>query len=334
MIMKKWAIFILFAILLVSAVIILTGEVAVRIAGYHRWKEQGRENILVQPGGRLYQQDPIVGYKPIPGRYEVIYPTHSFNVTHDSSSRRITGPQSDRKDDRPEVWIFGCSFTYGWSLNDEDTYPWILQARKPDVKVQNYGVPGYGNVQALAAFVAALERSPSKPALAIFTYSGFHDERNMFLRSRSKSLASWASFGVLSQPFASLDSKGRVRYQSKELIYRPWPLMKWLATVHFLEVMYNNRIEPFFLRPHDLAKAVVSDMAKRCVEAGIPFAIAFLDKRADTEDMMKYCSSNAIPIIDMRVDYSDPAFMNLPYDPHPNRRANEVYAQRILEYAL
>jgi hypothetical protein len=87
---------------------------------------------------------------------------YSFTVTHFPSKLRITHPLATYTDRRskPEIWIMGCSFTHGWSLNDQDTYPWLLQARLPQYVVVNYGVEGYGTLHALLQLREALTTQP------------------------------------------------------------------------------------------------------------------------------------------------------------------------------
>jgi hypothetical protein len=103
-------------------------------------------------------------------------------VTHGPDTLRITHPPNGPTSAaRPQIWIFGCSFTHGWSLSDEQTYPWQVQRRIPEYEVVNFGVSGYGTVQSLIQFREALEQR-SRSDVAIIAYASFHDERNTFSR--------------------------------------------------------------------------------------------------------------------------------------------------------
>jgi hypothetical protein len=66
---------------------------------------------------------------------------YAFRVTHLPNTLRVPYPLATDAHARskPEIWLFGCSFTHGWSLNDEETYPWVLQERLPMYEVVNYG---------------------------------------------------------------------------------------------------------------------------------------------------------------------------------------------------
>src|SRR5262249_10125369 len=91
----------------------------------------------------------------------------------------ITGNPFGKAIDR----VFGCSFTYGWLVNDAETYPYLLQAALPEYRIVNFAVPGYGNVQSLLQFKRALATHANKPALALFTY-GFFMTREILLTAR------------------------------------------------------------------------------------------------------------------------------------------------------
>lgn len=118
--------------------------------------------------------------------------SYSFTVTHLPDTLRVTRPLSEchREDRREAIWVFGCSFTHGWSLNDEETYPWVLQQRLPDYQVVNFGVSGYGTLHSLMQFREAL-RTRDKPKAAVVAYGFLHDRRNTFLRARRLDSLAW-----------------------------------------------------------------------------------------------------------------------------------------------
>src|SRR6185503_2200430 len=107
---------------------------------------------------------------------------YSFRVTHLSNGLRITHPLADPiAENRDQIWIFGCSFTHGFGVNDDGTYPWILQSRLTGYEIVNFGTDGYGSVQSLIQFEEALQAG-RKPALVIVAYASFHDMRNAMTR--------------------------------------------------------------------------------------------------------------------------------------------------------
>ncbi|MES2528064.1 MAG: hypothetical protein V4598_13300 [Bdellovibrionota bacterium] len=64
----------------------------------------------------------------------------SSHVTTDSIGRRLTGNTSGSEKKKNIVFL-GCSFTYGFGVNNEDTYPYKVR-EKTGLNVYNYGISG------------------------------------------------------------------------------------------------------------------------------------------------------------------------------------------------
>lgn len=162
---------------------------------------------------------------------------NSFQVTHLPSILRITHPLNTYGQDdllKEEIWIFGCSFTHGWSLNGQETFPWLIQQRFPEYEVINFGVNGYGTIRSLIQLNEALEKG-RRPQISVLTYGSFHDESNVFLRIRRKNIVTWNKLGPLVQPYARLDSNGTLCYYLANVEYYQFLGMNYSALVHFIE---------------------------------------------------------------------------------------------------
>jgi hypothetical protein len=139
---KLWFRVIYYVLLVLFAASI--AEVGARVKGFRPWREP-QFNIVVEPGGTFYTQHPTLGYITRPGKFKVtLAGAYSFEVTNLANSLRATRlvdahPAGSKKG----IWIFGDSITYGWSVNDQDTYCWLLQEQLPDYEVVNFGVNGY-----------------------------------------------------------------------------------------------------------------------------------------------------------------------------------------------
>src|SRR4028119_231643 len=118
-----------------------SAEIVLPVAGYKPWRIENLD-VAVEPKGNFFTKDSELGYKHLPGKFKVILNgNYSFNATHLNNSLRITHPLNtyNQFSKKPEIWIFGCSFTYGWSLNDRETYPWLLQDKLPKYGIVNFG---------------------------------------------------------------------------------------------------------------------------------------------------------------------------------------------------
>lgn len=313
-------------LLILAGVFLASAEFALRQMGVKPW--QMREvNIQVDPGGRFFTKHPSLGYTHIPGQYKVTLDSdYSFQVSHLPNTLRITHPLAsyDGSNQKPEIWVFGCSFTYGWSLNDEQTYPWLLQERLPEYEIINFGVNGYGTMHSLIQLRQALE-STKPPKVVVLAYADFHDERNTFIRMWRKMVAPMNKLGPLAQPYARLGSDGNLRYSLAEVEYTAFPLMGHSALVHFLEGLWN-RAEHKLHRSHKVSEALVMEMASLARKHNVKFVLASI---APDRRMLEFTKQNGIPGVDISVDISIGEYNNLPHDSHPSAIANKKYADKL-----
>ena len=211
-------------------------ELAVRVAGGRPYRLADLP-VKVEPGGRFFRRHPRLGYTQIPGEYKITLPDgYAFRVTHGANTLRITHPPllPTGAAPRPAVWIMGCSFVHGWSLNDEDTLPWQLQQALPEFEISNFGVNGYGNLHGLLQY-REFQTTQPKPVCVVATYAYFHDERNTLTRARRKAVAPYNHLGPVALPYARLAADGTLDLRREAVEYREWPLQRHSALVHFLE---------------------------------------------------------------------------------------------------
>ena len=327
---RKHVVFSLIYLVVLAAVTVVAAELLVRLRGIEPW-DVPELPIRVTPGGRFYATHPELGYTHLPGAFLVTLPDgYAFRVTHLPNTLRVTHPLPTAAPERPkpEIWLFGCSFTHGWSLNDQDTYPWRLQERFPAYQVVNYGVGGYGTIHALLQLREALHTRPT-PVVAVYAYAGFHDERNTFLRRRRKGVALWNRLGPLTQPYARLAADGTLRYAFAAVEYREWPLMRSSALVHFLELTYNH-VEERVADSHEVSKRLVLEMASLARQARVPLVMAGIMDDDPTHDMLTFARDHGLAAVELASGLTADTYWNLPHDRgHPSPRGTAKYAERL-----
>ncbi|MFO7654014.1 MAG: SGNH/GDSL hydrolase family protein [Candidatus Krumholzibacteriia bacterium] len=285
--------------------------------------------VTVEPGGRLFAADSLLGYRHLPGTFQItLGDGYAFGVTHGPDGHRITGPRTGGPGERPGIWIFGCSFTHGWSVEDSETYPWLLQERFPSHEVVNFGASGYSTVHSLLQFRRAL--AERRPRVAVLAYADFHDARNTFARARRKQVAPWNHLGPLSQPFACLDADGRLRIETAKVVYRPFPLQERLALVHAGEIAYN-RFEARRGNSNEVSRALIAEMTRLADAHEVPLVIAAIH---GGRRMLRHARENGLPAVEIAVDMNIPANTNLPHDGHPSARAHRHYADVLESFLL
>lgn len=100
---------------------------------------------------------------------------HKFHYSTDEKGRRICS-KNNSLTEKPIIAVYGCSFTWGTGIKDEDTFCWKLQEKFPEYKILNYGKPGFS----LYEIVLMLEQniSTDKPAITILAYHECQDPRS------------------------------------------------------------------------------------------------------------------------------------------------------------
>ncbi|MEX0928952.1 MAG: hypothetical protein WD266_07200 [Balneolales bacterium] len=317
--------------LLTTSFFIVFLEILLQIQGHRPWHSPVK-NMKIEPENDFFSQDPVLGLKHNPGTFRVVISgTHSFSITHDEDALRITRPVCSNRNGslipKEEIWVYGCSFTHGWSLNDDETYPWHLQMKLPDFRVCNFGMSGYSTLQSLIQFRKALE-TKKKPKYVIVSYSCLHDKRNIFLRSWKKIIEPDKTVDDVEYPCGKIDMDGNLNYASTSLAYKPFPVMNHSALMHYLEKRFNSMQEKYH-KSHIVTRLVMEEFLKTCDQNGIKLLVAGLDDSAMTTNMLRYCKREGISVAGIPVDLTDPENINVPHTYYPNARANKKYAERI-----
>lgn len=313
----------------VSTVIILlmTGvmlEAGLRLLGRTAWTPS-REDFG-QPV--VFQSDSELGWTNKEGRYQF----HPFArdgeptvLTNWSGGRRATSRAPSAK--ARKVVIVGDSFTQGWAISDEETYPWKLQERFPEFEVVNLGTGGYGTYQSLLA----LERYYTEVGsadLVVYGFLSFHELRNVATAEWLRHLSTHSRRQGVRVPYVTLDASGVLtRHPPTE--YPAWPLRDWLASIDLLEDAYARWT--IGSRADDqvgITERLVQEMRRLAEGRNSRFLVAVLGLRDESDvriltdfgrDGVRYSSCEGVPTPETTV----------PGEGHPNGVMNTFWADCI-----
>lgn len=157
----------LFAVATLVAVLLGT-EAALRLAGWPVTR------VTQGPEGFTHAQV----YWAEPANQALVPHPHketggSFGVSTDANGLRGPLHAEQKPDGVYRILALGCSTTFGWGVEDDETYPARLEthlraAGHPKVEVQNGGQPGYSSFQGLWLWDRVLARY--QPDLVLFGY--------------------------------------------------------------------------------------------------------------------------------------------------------------------
>jgi hypothetical protein len=149
---------------------LIFGEAALRLLG--------RGPLQVNPvPGSFWRHDAHLGWSNSPGAEGVFdHPRFRINVKINSKGLRDREYAYERTPGTPRVLVIGDSFVWGYGVEQQETFPKVLEARRPGVEVINAGVAGYGTDQELLWLRS--EGVRYRPDLVILVMCGNDDDEN------------------------------------------------------------------------------------------------------------------------------------------------------------
>jgi lysophospholipase L1-like esterase len=321
----------LISYLILFTLLFLIGELGLRLFNFTPYYAT-KPDIKVLPGGTYVQKDSILGYRHLPGKFQVILQDeYSFETNHLPNTLRITHPIDSQYlyREKPELWIMGCSIMHGWGVNDHETFPWKIQENFPEYEVINWGVSGYGTVHSLLQLEHNL--AESKPKVVVLAYGKFHQQRNVFSRERRRHVMSWGHLGSLNQPYARINSDDElVVLKSDELIHTLWPGAKTFRMIYYGQALIEKFLD-FFDNSKEVTEQILLKMKSICKQNNIQFILANIEGQY-REETQAFCEKNGILFVDISWEVWDKKFTNHPYDGHPNAEGHSLFAEKMIPF--
>ena len=315
-------------LLVYPVVVFLCLEIAFRIMGYQHFKNDDY-SIRSNPKN-AFVGHPKLGIQLNPGTYQInINNGLAFEACHlDNHSRYVAG----RKQNHSNVLLLGCSFTYGFGVDDGQTFASLLQKAYPDAGIQNAGVIGYGSVQSLMQLKEQLEAGHLKVALLHF--SSYHFMRNRLSQQYRSNLK--IGYKRSSQDVDNLmkQSKfpyktscdGPIEFASWESMYSNWPGRDWFAAINSMQTAFDKASEDIE-QQLEITACILKEMNDLCRKKGVEFGVVCLDNTPETIQLKKRL--DGLNWLDVNFNFNSKELTNYPYDSHPNRKGHKLIADKI-----
>jgi len=286
------------------------------IHGYHSLKYRllslaSTEELFER---NLYKKDPVLGYSIVPGihslgiRWRLIFSRiWNFTATIDEEGYRTTSENPQQYGGKDEIWIFGGSFTWGWPLDNNRIYPWLLQERLEKFRVYNFGVNGYGNVQALLQLKRRISNH-SPPRICIFVFNPeLHLSRNVAAPSR---LAQFKTLHDMDfqHPRAFIDKNGEL-------------------AIELVPLKPVDGSDPDIIYMQRTTMMIFKEIKRICDTYNVVTVLAF-QTGPKGDPVIQFCKKIGFKIVDMYVNLVA-GYSMLPVDGHPNQKAHKLYAHKL-----
>ena len=300
-------------------------------------REYDSENSIHVKSGQtahLYEKDdalpdPLLGYGPntkaqkVAARrvngdnviYDVLY-------SRDEEGRRITPDRGDKAD--TAILLFGCSFTLGMGVNDQETFAWQLgKILGEKFQVFNYGFMGYGAQQMLALIEsgrldACVQRY--KKSYAFFLTIADHPRRCL-------------GPGPFYQGPVYILENGAAKYAGRPKHILDSFFAHSLAYTHFKRA-YHRRI--LAERAQNTHVAIIAKaMHEMDARYHAPFLTLIWPDYIHAEPMLREKGVRTLPLTGAMPDYaSAPGKYVIRGDGHPNALAHTRIAEALSAYIL
>jgi len=249
-----------------------------------------------------------------------------IRMTFWSDGLRATAPAPDL--DRPHVVVIGCSYTQGWAVTDQETYAWHLQTEFPSHAFLNYGTAGYGTYQSLLALERYFAAGHKPPAVVIYGFIDYHEERNVAPAGWLRALATASRAGSLSVPFASIGADGTLERHRLDRA-NSWPLRSRLASVALVEDrVLEFRTRGRFEQRREVTDALILELQRVTRDHGSRLLVAILESRPEPKaHVAAFAAQAGIEVVDCTVPNQE--LLQVPGYSHPDRRINAHWARCI-----
>jgi len=324
---------ILLANLAVLIVLLLFCEIIMRMRGHKPWDKHGNKvDIEVIPERKFYDRDTLLGYRLFPGKFKLrLKGVHEFTMEHDSWTQRITSPIKDQEGiKQPEIWILGSSFTYGWGIDDNETFAWILQSNLTDFKIRNWGVAGYGTIHTYLQLKDAIKKG-IKPNSIIINHSDYHFGVNTFCNANRRALVGWNFLGEVNQPYATLNEDKTLNIEHSKIVYDPWYFSEYSALSYYGSVKYEEYVDKNNkLTEIEITRLMYEKIFALCNENQVKVLLMSMEE--DLNFIKDVSAKNNILFLHNYVNLDEKGNSNMPYDHHPSAKANKIYAEKLYDY--
>lgn len=213
--------------------------------------------------------------------------------------------------------VYGCSFTFGWGLPVEETFCSRLQTMLPQWRVENHGMSGFGTGQSLLQLERASLWQPAD--YVTFCWIPEHMRRAIAHHSiiQGYQYPGWLASPISIYPKAYIGEDGSLAI--KHVSFKR-PELAGIDLEDFAPDAYY--IEYVTARIFERAAEIVR-------EGGGHFFVTVL-RFSMSDNLRAQLQAAGIPVLDASVNGREYSLM--PFDGHPNAKANEIFAERIHSY--
>jgi hypothetical protein len=276
--------------------------------------------------------------KPLPnGRYRFTCTDRASGATIydvvysvDACSRRVT-PVTDSGSRHDHLLFFGCSFTYGEGLPDDETLPYFVVRSAPAYRPYNYAFHGHSPTEMLAKMESGSlpGEVPEKQGILIYVFMDAHVARVI---GSMRVATSWGR----NRPYYCLDRDGNPVHHGDFTTGRPLlsGIYRLFSHSRLLQALQID-LPPRVTARHLQLTARIIDSARKLYLQRFPagdFYVVIYPGSRYGHRLQPLLERMGVKVLDYSglFDRNDLRYVISPEDRHPNRLANETLAAQLV----
>lgn len=307
--------------LIVASILVslCVAEVALRVARLGPWAPFE----ALEHAPTMTRPDDALGWAPVPGVYR-------WKPDPQADAVRLTlGADGGRGEaGKASVLLFGGSFMLGFGVDDGEDVGAVLARELPGESVRNFGVPGYGTLQARRHYERVIDQA-DPGATILYGLNELHDARNACTRSWLHALdRAGAHHPWVQCPWAAFNGQAVVEHAPRR--YAHLRASEVSALVHLLELASIDLRDRFLRTKTETTIRLVAGWRDRVESAGGRFKVALLWAPTREDAYLRRLSELGVSLVDLRgagfpaVDGSA-----IPVDGHPSAQTHERWGVRL-----
>ena len=255
--------------------------------------------------------------------YDVVYSVDPF-------SRRVT-PVSDPHSRDKFLLFFGCSFTYGEGLPDDQTFPYYVARAAASYMPYNYAFHGHSPAELLVKMETGTLPREVPEAEGTLIYLLIDAQFHRVVGSM-RFVSTWGK----NRPYYTLDTNGRPLHRGDFTSGRPrlTRFYSWLARSRLLSAL-DVDLPPRIMDRHIRLMAEIFGEAKRLYQLQFPrgeFVVVLYPGSRDGLRLAPLLERMGISVVDYSTlfDPWQPANIIAPLERHPSALACQTLAQEVV----
>lgn len=309
-------------------------ELALWVLGYRPYKYI-HFKVKSEPSHAV-TGDSLLGFRLNPGTYQVtLQDSLTFSAQHTANGRRFIPGHPEPGLEKGQIHFLGCSYTYGYGVNDEESFPALTQDHFKHLRILNHAVMGYGTSQSLLQIQEAREIRQND--LVVLCFSAEHFKRNVLsnayrlhlkigfenTEAAVKNYMKGARFPYVTAPDSAM------RFEPWKEIYAHWSLREYSPGINLIQ----SQFELFQDRQVDevaVTAYLMEEIAKEVTARQGRFLVVCLDTNENTKKLQN--SVNFPYWLNLNFNFSNQDLTNYPYDSHPNAAGHIDIAEQLIPH--